>query len=123
MTILGLVPYSQDTHKLTTMYFNIVDREGIEPPRCRRSSLIQEPDRNRTCNPHHLQPILKHTTQYADGPYIFTIPFFGRSKGSLPRLCILSVTSQAMFFNMASTVGISPHSKSQEQPRDLRISR
>ena len=34
---------------------------------------------------------------YIDGPYIFTIPFFGRSKGSLPRLNTLSDTSQAKF--------------------------
>ncbi len=48
---------------------------------------------------HHT--ILKHTSQYIDGPYIFTIPFFGRSKGSLTRLSILSATSQEMCFNMA----------------------
>lgn len=31
---------------------------------------------------------------------MFTIPFFGQSKGSLPRLSILSDTSQEMRFNM-----------------------
>ena len=32
---------------------------------------------------------------YKDGPYIFTIPFSGQSKGSLTPLNTLSVTSQA----------------------------
>ena len=36
------------------------------------------------------------------GPYIFTIPLFGQSKGSLPRLNILSDTSQAKLVKSTS---------------------
>jgi hypothetical protein len=50
--------------------------------------------------------ILKHTSQYTDDPYVFTISFFGQSKGSLARLCILSVTSQEIYFNIVTHCGV-----------------
>lgn len=50
--------------------------------------------------------ILKHTSQYTDDLYVFTISFFGQSKGSLARLCILSVTSQEIYFNMVTHCGV-----------------
>ena len=59
---------------------------------------------NRSC----VRPIIKYTSQYIDGPYIFTIPFFGWSKGSLPRLSILSNTSQEMYSIKHTRTTIAP---------------
>ena len=42
---------------------------------------------------------------YTDGPYIFTIPFSGKSKGSQPRLNMLFLTSQA---NLVRREGVEP---------------
>ena len=57
---------------------------------------------------NHGRPIIKYTSQYIDGPYIFTIPFFGWSKGSLPRLSILSNTSQEMYSIKHTRTTIAP---------------
>lgn len=42
---------------------------------------------------YRITRISKMFALYKDGPYIFTRPFFGRSKSSLPRLNTLSVTN------------------------------